>query len=266
VRAHLAMVFHRFLSGEVAGRPPLAATLNGSAIRAWDPYARAEPHTRELTAQVIPFPAAGRSAQLVVRPFILPPQERFTSSTAHLIASGPQRWIRQQGFYFYRNDRLIQAGGWNRLRTIDEHTKLARVAVELPEGCDDFFRVNVTKMRVSVPPALRDALVAIASGVVAEAGTSYRRAAGRGAASTSDGRASTSTHIPLLISTLTMDERDILMTVADLAREEFRDEPDILRRLLSRIERLPAPDRAMDAPTIPLVGRRAQQRTQTPNR
>ena len=152
VRAHVAMVFHRFLSGEVTGRAPLTATLNGSAIQAWDPYARTEPHTRELAAQVITFPDAGRSAKLVVRPFILPPQERFSSSAAHLIASGPQRWNRQQGFYFYRNDRLIQAGGWNRLRTIDEHTKLARVAVELPEGCDDFFRVNVTKMRVSVPP------------------------------------------------------------------------------------------------------------------
>ena len=137
--------------------------------------------------------------------------------------------------------------------------------MELPEGCDDFFRVNVTKMRVSVPPTLRDALLAIASGVVAEASTSYRRAAARDAAHPTNTLAGSSTRFPSLVSTLTLDERDILITVADLAREEFRDEPDILRRLLSRIERLPAPSRATDASAIPLVGHRAQRRTPARN-
>ena len=46
-----------------------------------------------------------------------------------------------QGFYFYRNDRLIQTGGWNGYRTDSEpHFSLARVRVELPVQFDSYFR------------------------------------------------------------------------------------------------------------------------------
>src|SRR5207248_876268 len=40
--------------------------------------------------------------------------------------------IERQGFYFYRNDRLVQAGGWNGFRQPEHHLSLARVAVDLP--------------------------------------------------------------------------------------------------------------------------------------
>jgi hypothetical protein len=39
----------------------------------------------------------------------------------------------RQGFYFYRNDRLIQAGGWNKWRESDAepHSSLARVKINI---------------------------------------------------------------------------------------------------------------------------------------
>ena len=117
VGAHIAMVFHRFLSGETRSRKRLDIRVNGQALRPWDPYARREPHTRVLPRQVIGIPTVRGRPRLIVQPYLLPSQERFSSSTAHVGASGPHRWNRQQGFYFYRNDRLIQTGGWNRLRT-----------------------------------------------------------------------------------------------------------------------------------------------------
>jgi|HubBroStandDraft_4_1064222.scaffolds.fasta_scaffold01251_8 hypothetical protein len=254
VGAHLAMVFHRFLAGEVGKRRRLTMTLNGSRVTAWDPYVRSEPHTRALAPQWVTLPLEGHTIRIRVKPFVLPPQERFSSVAAHARAAGPQRWNRQQGFYFYRNDRLIQAGGWSRLRTVDEHTKLARVAVDLPAGSDELFRVNVAKMRVSVPTALRDTLMAIASGVSAEAGVSYRRSVrSRGPQHSLDERIS----IPAqtIVSTLTSEERDLLATIVDLARDEFSAEPDILRRLLSRIERLPAATLMTDPMPVQLSGR-----------
>ena len=42
---HLAMVFHRFLSGEIRGKR-LAIYVNGNKVQPWDPFARAEPNTR----------------------------------------------------------------------------------------------------------------------------------------------------------------------------------------------------------------------------
>lgn len=51
----------------------------------------------------------------------------------------------RQGFYFYRNRRLIQAGGWNGLLQNDAepHASLARVRIDLPPSFDDRFSLNV---------------------------------------------------------------------------------------------------------------------------
>ena len=224
VGAHVAMVFHRFLSGEARRRRRVRFTLNGAAIEAWDPYARSESQTRELTPQQIPFATERGTQSLMVRPYVLPAQERFSSAAAHARASGPQRWNRQQGFYFYRNDRLIQAGGWNRLRTTDEHTKLARVSVDLPTGCEALFRVNVAKMRVSLPGNLRGPMMAIASGVAAEAGASYRRGIPRSRPSDHAAKGIEAA-LPPLVSTLSSTQLDVLNTVIRVVREEFGRNP-----------------------------------------
>jgi hypothetical protein len=62
----------------------------------------------------------------------------------------------RQGFYFYRNDRLIQAGGWNGLRDTEPHLTLARVAVDLPPGMDTLFSLDVKKSGVQPPPVWSD--------------------------------------------------------------------------------------------------------------
>ncbi|MFI5530800.1 ATP-binding protein [Kitasatospora sp. NPDC051853] len=59
----------------------------------------------------------------------------------------------RQGFYFYRNDRLVQAGGWNNLRAPEGHLVLARIAVDLPEQSGDVFSLTVKKDGVDVTPA-----------------------------------------------------------------------------------------------------------------
>jgi hypothetical protein len=53
---------------------------------------------------------------------------------------------------------MIQSGGWSNLRAPDEHTKLARVAVSFLPKLDEAFKINVAKMRVQMPPQIRDAV------------------------------------------------------------------------------------------------------------
>lgn len=176
IEGHLAMVFHRFISGEWAdGEAHVVISVNGRIVEAWDPFARSEPRTRVLPRQVIPLTVAGdASARLVVQPYVLPSQTHFTSPAAHHVAAGPNRWNRQQGLYVYRRERLIQSGGWNRLRTLDEHAKLARIAVDLPIGHEDLFGINVAKMSLALPESVRAPLRTLASAVVNEAQRSYR--------------------------------------------------------------------------------------------
>ena len=64
----------------------------------------------------------------------------------------------RQGFYFYRNDRLIQAGGWCGLRDSEPHTSLARVRIDLSPSLDEHFGLNVQKSAVIVPEAFVDAV------------------------------------------------------------------------------------------------------------
>lgn len=176
VAAHLGMVFHRFITGEWAdGEAFVNLAVNGEPIVAWDPFAREEPKTRALPAQEIELSLDhGSMAKLFVRPYVLPAQTQFSSPEAHQEAAGPNRWNRQQGFYVYRRDRMIQSGGWNRIRTLDEHAKLARIAIDLPLGHEELFGINVAKMSIAIPEAARAPLRAIASAVVQSAQRNYR--------------------------------------------------------------------------------------------
>ena len=157
VEAHIAMVFHRFLGGEIHGRH-LKILMNGNPVQPWDPFCRRELNTQKLTPSVILVEQENAKGQIDVEPFVLPHQEQFSSLTAFVRASGPLKWNRQQGFYIYRANRLIQSGGWSNLRTIDEHTKLARVALSFQPSLDEAFKINVAKMRVQLPPQVRDAI------------------------------------------------------------------------------------------------------------
>lgn len=175
VEEHLAMVFHRLLSGEASRELPLTIFLNGNEIKPWDPFARSEMMTQALGSQDIDFTHNGRSLTVSVTPYILPSDGRFSTPRARLEAAGPKKWNRQQGFYIYRVDRMIQSGGWNRLRTVDEHTKLARIAIDFFPAADEAFKTNVAKMSVQLPEEIRKDLAAIASAVARMADNIYRQ-------------------------------------------------------------------------------------------
>ncbi|MFD9303082.1 ATP-binding protein [Streptomyces sp. NPDC060048] len=91
--------------------------------------------------------------------------------------------LERQGFYFYRHNRLVQAGGWNNFRQPEQHLSLARVAIDLPADTADVFRLTVKKEGVEVSPefiaALDEAVDAEGrrfTGYVAEADSVYRDA------------------------------------------------------------------------------------------
>ncbi|MGW6099008.1 ATP-binding protein [Streptomyces sp. NPDC055157] len=172
---HLGMVFHRYLAGEVPGRETLRITVNGTPVEPWDPFCLSEPQTSILDEVDLPVNVGKSSGIIRLRPFILPSQEGFSSPKAWKRASGPKSWNRQQGFYIYRADRIIQAGGWSRLRAVEEHSKLARVSLEFFPELDSAFGVNVAKASVSLPHELRRDLAPLVSAWCSQANTAYRQ-------------------------------------------------------------------------------------------
>lgn len=155
---HLGMVFHRFLAGQARRRKKLSITINGTPVEPWDPFARDEKKTDPFDP--LEFEIHGQHGKGIVRyqAYILPNQAHFSNPRAFQRAGGPNRWNSQQGFYIYRADRMIQSGGWSRMRTADEHTKLARAALDFYPDLDTEFQINVAKVRVTLPAELKDFL------------------------------------------------------------------------------------------------------------
>lgn len=173
LKLHLGMVFHRFLSGEIQGKR-IAIYVNDERVTPWDPYSRGEKHTQKLEPILIPLDFGEGIYNVKVQPYILPPQSLYSSTRAHLQASGPGKWNKQQGLYIYRSNRIIQAGGWSGLRTSDEHTKLVRIAVFIPSQLDELFQVNVAKKHLTLPRELRSVLLKEIQPIIHRAQEVYR--------------------------------------------------------------------------------------------
>ena len=154
VETHLGMVFHRFLSG----RDSIEITVNDTArVQPWDPFLESDPSTQSLPPET--FGSGDRA--VTVRPFVLPHQSRIAEGTFQA-AAGPRGWNAQQGFYIYRNRRLIVPGGWLGMYHQEEHYKLARIQVDIGNALDAEWHIDVRKARARPPDELRRELRRIA--------------------------------------------------------------------------------------------------------
>jgi len=156
-RDHLALVFHRFLSPEKP-YPPVRIVLNGNPVAALDPFLSSHRSTQALPEEQILI--EGESVKIA--PFILPHISKL--SIADLaIAGGEEGLRRNQGFYVYRNRRLITWGSWFRLIRQEEITKLARVRVDIPNTLDHLWTIDVRKSNAYPPQPVRDRLKTVVS-------------------------------------------------------------------------------------------------------
>ncbi len=178
VSSHLGMVFHRFLSG----RDSVTLTVNKTPVLSWDPFLVNEPSTQPLPVET--FGAGART--VTVRPYVLPHQSKITEDVFKA-ASGPRGWNAQQGFYIYRNQRLIAPGGWLGMFHQEEHFKLARIQLDIGNALDADWQIDVRKARARPPNDLRRELKRIADATRKRAVEVYRhrgRAIAREGAST----------------------------------------------------------------------------------
>jgi len=157
VEGHLSMVFHRYLSG---AKPPLVISIDcGSGpqtIDPWDPFMESHPAT---------FCTPEDSTKLAdgtisVRGFVLPHHSRLTAEEHHS-GGGHEGWNARQGFYIYRNNRLVVAGSWlglgqDRPWTREEHYKLARLRVDIPNTMDLAWHLDVKKSDARPPAEIRE--------------------------------------------------------------------------------------------------------------
>lgn len=161
---HLGMVFHRFLESH-PGQRRLKLFLNGHAIEPWNPFCTSHPATEKIGEQPL-VSLAGLDGELHFTGYVLPHKDRL-GETDHQKLRGPKGWNAQQGFYLYRNRRLIVSGSWLGLQswTQEEHYKLARIQLDIPNSMDHLWQLDVKKSSAAPPPRLRQELTGLAQTV-----------------------------------------------------------------------------------------------------
>lgn len=150
---HLALVFHRFLTGEIKGRKKLIITVNGHPVAQFDPFCRKNPATQILPEEVVRV--AG--TEVHIQPYILPHHSRLTAAEFDFYQSRSD-FLSNQGAYIYRNGRLMAWGDWFRLIPKGEATKLARVQIDFPNSADESWTIDIKKSRARPPHAVRERL------------------------------------------------------------------------------------------------------------
>ena len=166
VEEHIAMVFHRIMTD----RNAVSINLNDQRVRPWDPFLVDEGATQQMSSETLGPPDAG----ITVTPFVLPHHSHL-SGKKHRAAAGPAGWNAQQGFYVYRNRRLLLPGDWLGLGFMkEEHYKLARIRLDLPNSSDHEWEIDVRKSRARPPLEYRDRLRSVAQAVRKRAVTVYR--------------------------------------------------------------------------------------------
>jgi hypothetical protein len=153
VEKHLSMVFHRFLAGENDFR----ILINGKKVNPWDPFLRSSLATQEFREEFFEYDSKSVRAHV----FILPHHSKLTIKE-YEEAGGPYGWLEQQGFYVYRNKRLIVPGTWFKMLRKNEPSQLARIQLDLSSDMDFEWNIDVKKSMATSPSMLRDSIRRIA--------------------------------------------------------------------------------------------------------
>lgn len=152
---YLSLVYHRYLNRKTSSR--LIIKVNNYQLEGYDPFLENHPKTtikREFSVQIQDTKGIERS--VTVQPYVLPFQKDLSDEDKKR-SGGIENYRTKQGFYIYRNERLIVWGTWFGRRK-DELTKYARIRVDFPNTLDEIWGIDIMKHKASIPPSIKQRL------------------------------------------------------------------------------------------------------------
>ncbi len=173
-KSELALTFHRYLAGETGVRKKLKITFNEGALDPIDPFLRDHPATQSKPVEHLELEGKPFSVQA----FILPHFSKI-SSAEHERLGGEEGFVKNQGFYVYRQHRLIMHGTWFRLVRHGELSQLVRIAVNIPNSLDAIWKITVDKSEAQLPSGLRSRLKEIVKSLKGQSGKVFQSRGGR---------------------------------------------------------------------------------------
>lgn len=156
VRKHLELVFHRYLTGE-NDLQKISVFMNDARLTPADPFLISK-STQFLSDETLII----RDSKIIVRPYILPHISKMTNPEKEALG-GKEGLRRLQGFYIYRNKRLLIWGTWFKLIKQEDLYKLARIQVDIPNNLDDLWTLDIKKSTAEPPAVVKDNLCTMIS-------------------------------------------------------------------------------------------------------
>ena len=181
---HVGTVYHRFLDDSDTSTKNIVITINGELVEPWDPFFKS--HSEQVLApemQKIEIKLPNGSTHSAgILAWILPPRndlEPEEQKKARITNAG-------QGFYIYREGRLICEGGWQGVfGGVEPHGSLLRIEFDFDHHLDQAFKIDVKKSKIDIDPGLSDYLKQLLSSSRRAAAERYRRTTQKNATSLS---------------------------------------------------------------------------------
>lgn len=162
VKNHLGMVFHRFIEDG------LHLYLRGRRIEPWDPFMIGADGLQSKPETFL------ENGKIRIKGFVLPHRSKLTGEK-YKYGKGPKdNWTAHQGFYIYRNRRLLVAGDWLGVFKKEVHYDLCRIMIDLPNSMDNEWQIDIKKSVARPPAKLKEIITSLAKEVREQAVLVYR--------------------------------------------------------------------------------------------
>lgn len=166
VKDHISVVFSSYMSGS----KKVIFELNGRIIDMWDPFMTDNSYTTRLPTEHLYV----NGAEVRVKTYILPHQSKLSAEEFSKNA-GLHGWNAQQGFYIFRNNRLIVSGEWllPGMEKLEQY-RLARIRIDIGNETDTEWGIDVRKSTAVPPISIQKEIKRIAIAAQRESAKIYR--------------------------------------------------------------------------------------------
>ncbi len=152
LRKHLSLVFHRFLEGSVSFKK-LKISINNNPIKAFNPFNLSHDATLEKSPEKIKI----YDKDITISPYILPHHSKLSQQEWNEYST-EEGYIKSQGFYLYRANRLLIHGTWWGLHKASDAHKLVRIKIDIPNDQDEYWGIDIKKSTANPMPEIKNDL------------------------------------------------------------------------------------------------------------
>lgn len=152
---YLELVYHLLLNDD------LTITINNNQLSGWDPFLLDMPEfirDKIIEGEIQAFRVNGK--RVIVRPYVLPHPSNFNNKE-FARACGIKGMREHQGFYIYRENRLVTFGDWLGLFKKEGIYDLVRIRVDFLNTSDDDWKIDIKKSSISIPEDAKENLESI---------------------------------------------------------------------------------------------------------